>query len=146
MTGKVIALFVTTENSIKKREQVDSIEFGTEGVKKDKFYAKDSQRSVLITSIDSYSLSEKNGILLKQGSLGENILVDINPYHLKAGDQLVIANTTLEITQNCTLCKGLTTIDNRLPKLLKNDRGIFAKVVSNPDKVSIGDTVKILNH
>jgi MOSC domain-containing protein YiiM len=35
----------------------------------------------------------------------------------------------VEVTQNCTICNHLSSIDKRLHSLLKDDRGIFVKVV-----------------
>ena len=140
-TGKIVKLFITQNNEDKTRVSLSEVELDADGILGDKFYAKDPQRSVLITSLDSYDLAKKNGIDITNGILGENILVDVNPYSLQAGDRLHIGNATLEITQNCTLCKGLTTINSKLPKLLKNDRGIFAKVISQKTKIKVGETI-----
>ena len=143
MQGKVIALYVTKDDAIKKREKTDEIKIDIDGIKDDKFYAKDSARAILITSIDSYKLAKENNIDLDEGALGENILIDINPYHLLPGETLQIGDTLLEITQNCTLCKGLSTLNSKLPKLLKNDRGVFAKLINDASLIKINDTVKI---
>jgi len=143
MHGKVIALYITKDDAQKTRLTPTEIAVDEHGIKDDKFYAKDSQRAILITSIQSYELTEAHDIQLKNGSLGENILIDINPYHLLPGETLKIGDTILEITQNCTLCKGLTSINPKLPKLLKKDRGIFAKVISGPSLIKISDIVKI---
>jgi MOSC domain-containing protein YiiM len=143
MQGKVIALYVTKDDAIKKREKTDEIKIDIDGIKNDKFYAKDSARTILITSIDSYKLAKENNIDLDEGALGENILIDINPYHLLPGETLQIGDTLLEITQNCTLCKGLSTLNSKLPKLLKNDRGVFAKLINDTSLIKINDTVKI---
>ena len=66
---------------------------------------------------------------MKYGDLGENIIVDFNPYTLEENSQIKIGEVTLEISQHCTLCKSLAKVDSKLPKLLKNDRGVFAKVI-----------------
>ena len=120
--GEVLELFIS-------KKSVDRMLLDIKGVLNDKFYAKDINRSVLISSIDSYRLAQSRDIELKYGKLGENILIDYNPYRLKSGTQIQIGETILEINQNCTLCKSLTKIDSKLPKLLKDDRGIFAKVI-----------------
>lgn len=146
MRGKVIELFLTQDDVSKTRQSVQSISVDQHGIVGDKFYGKNSQRAILLTSEDSYTLSKNNNINIPTGTLGENILIDINPYSLLAGDKLFISGLELEITQNCTLCKGLTSIDSKLPKLLKNDRGIFAKIISNSGNIKIGDTVEIVNH
>lgn len=142
-TGQVLTLYITQNDGAKTRTSAQSIEVDNNGIINDKFYAKNLQRSILITSIDSYTLAEQNSIDIDQGVLGENILIDINPYSLLAGDKIKIGEVLLEITQNCTLCKGLSSVDSKLPKLLKNDRGIFAKVISQSGKIIVGDKVTI---
>ena len=146
MTGKVIELFITKDDTKKTRISVASIRVDKDGIKGDKFYAKDSMRAILLSSQDSYKLSKENAINLNTGALGENILIDINPYSLVHGDRIKIGNAELEITQNCTLCKGLSTLNSKLPKLLKNDRGIFAKVIEGSSEIHLGDKVEILSY
>ncbi|MBA1438031.1 MAG: MOSC domain-containing protein [Epsilonproteobacteria bacterium] len=142
MNGKVLKLYITKNGTKRVREEVETITVDNNGVVDDKFYAKNLQRSVLITAVQSYELAKTKEIDLPFGSLGENILIDINPYSLLPGQQLIIGETVLEITQNCTLCKGLSSVNPALPKVLKNDRGIFAKVVSGKSQISLGDQVK----
>jgi MOSC domain-containing protein YiiM len=143
MQKKVIKLFITQNDENKTRKSVSSIELDRLGIKEDKFYNKNIQRSVLLTSMDSYLMAKEQDITLEYGALGENILFDFNPYHLLEGDRISIGDSILEITQNCTLCKGLSSVNPKLPKLLKNDRGIFAKFISGSGTVSLNDTVKI---
>jgi len=146
MIGKVLELFITHNDKIKTRESVETIFIDEFGIQNDKFYNKNPMRSILITSIESYRLASNNDISINTGSLGENILIDISPYALNAGDKLSIGSLELEITQHCTLCKGLSTVNTKLPKLLKNDRGIFAKVIKGSSEIKVGDKVEILNH
>ena len=146
MQGRVIKLFVTLNDKDKTREAQQKIFLDESGIQSDKFYGKNPMRSVLITSIDSYAITQENEIDIEHGSLGENILIDINPYALTPGSQIKIGNALLEITQNCTLCKGLSTLNSKLPKLLKNDRGIFAKVINGSFEIAIDDKVEILNY
>jgi len=120
--GNVLKLFIS-------KESVQKIFLDEQGVINDKFYGQEIDRSVLISSIESYKIANEKDIALKLGDLGENILMDYNPYHLTRGKQIQIGDVILEISQHCTLCKSLTKLDNRLPKLLKNDRGIFAKII-----------------
>ena len=146
MTGKVLELFITQDNAQKKRLKVDKIFLDEFGIHDDKFYNKNLMRSVLLTSYESYTLVQNNNMHIDTGSLGENILIDINPYHLTAGNKIKIGETLLEITQNCTLCKGLSSVDPKLPKLLKDDRGIFSKVIKGKNEIKVGDKVEILNY
>ena len=120
--GKVLSVF-------KSKQKSDELLLDESGVVGDKFYAKNTSRSVLLISQKSYDLAKKAGINPPYGSLGENILLDFNPYNLPLGTKIKIADVVLEISQNCTLCNSLSKVDAKLPKLLKEDRGIFAKVV-----------------
>jgi MOSC domain-containing protein YiiM len=146
MYAKVIELFITLNDENKSRKSVKSISLDENGIIGDKFHGKNLERSILLTSTDSYNIAKENAISIATGSLGENILIDINPYKLVAGDRISIGSTILEITQNCTLCKGLSTVNTKLPKLLKNDRGIFAKVIECKSEIQIGDKVQFLCH
>lgn len=139
--GTVSSLFYSP---LLGRSIVSSLNLDTEGIVDDKHYNKNTSRSVLITSLESYLLAKSHGIEIPYGSLGENILIDYNPYHLKAGRKLKIGNTILEISQLCTLCKSLTQIDTNLPKLLRDDRGIFAKVIEE-GSIKEDDSIYLLD-
>ncbi|RUM63963.1 MAG: MOSC domain-containing protein [Sulfurimonas sp.] len=145
MPGTVKELYITRDDVNKTRENVKKIIVDSSGVQKDKFYNKNSMRSILITSVESYKLVQENNINIQAGSLGENILIDINLYALVQGDRIKIGNTLLEITQNCTLCQGLSSIDSKLPKLLKNERGIFAKYIEGSSQIMLGSGIQILS-
>ncbi len=139
--GKILELFYSTNDG---RVNTTELTLDQKGVVEDKYYDKDIQRSVLITSLESYKLATSHGINAQYSALGENLLIDYNPYHLKPGAKLIINNMELEISQNCTLCKSLTKVDSKLPKLLKDDRGIFAKVISS-GIINKGDNIYLLN-
>ena len=126
--GKVLNLFIS-QNGVKNRIKQNGINLDKNGILKDKFYNKNIQRSVLIVSKDSYDLAKKNNIDIDYGQLGENILIDYNPYHLKIGSKIKIGDVILQISQECTLCKSLSKVNKNLPELLKDDRGVFAKVI-----------------
>ena len=141
MVGKVLELFYSTNDG-----RVNTIELALDdkGVIKDKYYNKNIERSVLITSQDSYNLAKKHGIAVPYSSLGENILIDYNPYYLKPGARVMIGELVLEISQNCTLCESLAKVDAKLPQILKDGRGIFAKVISSAT-IKKGDSFYLLN-
>lgn len=140
--GVVNALFLSS-NGESSRSMLQKMTLDENGVIGDKFYAKDIARSVLLTSIDSYNLTKQNGIDVDFGLLGENILMDFNPYGLKFGTLIQIGDVLLEISQNCTICNHLSAIDKKLPKLLKDSRGIFAKVIKG-GVISVGDKIAVL--
>ena len=128
--SRVLALFISVDTEI-KRVSHDKLELDVNGVLNDKFYAKKKDRLILVTSVAAYALAKDCGVELEHGSLGENILVDQNINYLVPGNQFMIGEVTVEVTQNCTLCKGLSAIDSKLPEILKNDRGLFVKAITN---------------
>jgi MOSC domain-containing protein YiiM len=128
--GQVIKLFISISGE-SKRTPKEKIELNELGVINDKFYNKSVNRSILISCLSSYTLTKSHNIEIPFGYLGENILLDYNPYKLKIGTHLIIGNVILEITQNCTICNHLAIIDKSITELLKNDRGIFAKVIKS---------------
>ncbi len=138
--GKIIELFYSTKDG---RVNTTELALDEKGVIEDKYYDKDIQRSVLIASLASYQLAADSGIDAPYSSLGENILIDYKPYHLTPGVRLKVGELILEISQNCTLCKSLAKVDARLPKLLKDDRGVFAKVISS-GIIHKGDNIYLL--
>ena len=139
--GKVSSLFFSPPNG---RTSTTELQFDTKGILNDKHYDTKAERSVLITSTDSYALVKSHGIDAAYGVLGENLLIDYNPYHLVSGTRVKIGEVILEISQHCTLCKSLTQVDNKLPKLLKDDRGIFARVIES-GAIKAGDDIYLLD-
>lgn len=140
--GEILKLFISTPQSSKRVEK-SAITIDPMGVIEDKFYAKDSARSILLTSKESYDLIKGYDIEMPFGYLGENLLMDYNPYSLPMGSRLKIGGAIIEISQNCTICNHLSVIDKRIPKLLKNDRGIFAKTVQSGE-ICVGDSIYLL--
>lgn len=140
--GQILKLFISAAQSSQRVEK-PVIVLDELGVIGDKFYNKDNARSILLTSTDSYDLIKNYDIDMPSGYLGENLLMDYNPYSLPIGTRLKIGDTILEISQNCTICNHLSVIDKRIPKLLKDDRGIFAKAIQGGE-ISVGDTIYLL--
>lgn len=140
--GTVVSLFISDKET-KDVIQKETLKLDEKGIYKDRHYDKDISRSVLITSLESYAMVSNRGIHMEHGSLGENLLIDYNPYHLSVGEKLKIGTTILEISQPCTLCNHLASIDKCIPKLLKNDRGIFAKVIQ-AGNIKKGDTIFLI--
>lgn len=123
--GRVIALF----KKEKIRKSYNELNLDKNGVLGDKFYAKDVSRSVLLSSLYSYNKIKKENIDISFGALDENILIDFNPYSLKIGTKIEIGEVLFKISQPCTICGHLSSIDKKVPKLLKEDRGVFIQVI-----------------
>jgi len=141
--GTVLALFRAIKGQ-EGRFESETIEIDEQGILGDKYYGKNLDRTILVTSDEaSYTLAASQGIIAPYGSLGENIVIDINPYHLQEGQQLRIGDTVVAIAQHCTLCSSLGKVDERLPELLKDDRGIFVKTIKG-GTIRKGDSVILL--
>lgn len=140
--GKVIGLFISQEG-LEHRVEKNQLELNEDGILEDKFYGKNLNRSVLLTTVESYQLASAHGIEMPYGSLGENLLVDFNPYTLPIGTKIQIGSVIVEITQNCTICNHLSKIDKALPKLLEADRGIFVKVMK-PGFITKSDGISLV--
>jgi len=108
--GTVMDLFVSKKGHI-ERFQRDRIELDEDGILEDKFYAKDINRSVLLTTTESYTLALEKGIKMSYGVLGENVLIDFSPYHLPVETQIKLGEVVVEVAQNCTICNHLSKID-----------------------------------
>ena len=128
--GNITNLFISKKD-FKNRKEQDTLTVDINGVINDKYYAKNIQRSILISSIDGYEIVKKQNIDIKYGELGENIIINFDISTLHPSQHIKIGEVELEITQNCTICQSLAKIDPKVPILLKDDRGIFAKVIKN---------------
>ena len=139
--ARILSLFITNSESVTLSKS--SLKMDENGIYEDKHYNKNKNRSVLITSTKAYTMAKEKSIIMPYGSLGENIVIDYDLHLLNPGDKLQIGDVILEIVQNCTLCKHLSKIDKQLPKLLCNDRGVFAKVIKE-GKLHQDDDVYLL--
>ena len=128
MLGKVLKTYISDKIG---RNEVNEISVDEHGAINDKYYKKNPNRSILISSIKSYNLVKENDINIEYGSLKENIIFDFDIYELNVGDKIQIEDVILEILENCTICEELKTIGDTVPKLLESDRGIFVKAVQS---------------
>jgi len=139
--GNVVNLFISKDGD-EPRESKEILTLELDGVCEDKFKGKDIERSVLLVSQKSYEMAKQNGINMGSGELGENILVDFDPYSFEAGTRLQIGDVVLEISKKSTLCNSLSKINNKLPKLLKDKRGMFSKVISG-GQINKGNSITL---
>ena len=130
---KVLGTFsASISDKSKVRPKRDKLELIKDhGIKDDKFALKNLDQSVLIVPIDAYEITKKEGIELEFGSLGENILVDFNIMDLPINTKLKIGDAVVEITQKCTMCNHLAVFDKRVPRLVRNHRGVYCKIIES---------------
>lgn len=131
--GKVVEIFsANKESSGLPRPKVERLNLIKDfGIENDKFAGKKLDQTVMIVGQKSYEIAKDNNINLSFGSLGENILLDFDPHDLKVDDILYIGETQIQITQVCTVCSHLSVFGENLPKLLKNHRGLYCKILNS---------------
>jgi MOSC domain-containing protein YiiM len=112
------------------------------GIEDDKFAGKKLEQAVMVVGMKAYNLAESNGIELKFGSLGENILFDFDPHDFVVGTEFRVGESLIKITENCTLCNHLSIFDKRLPKIVKFHRGVYCEIVKS-GRVEAGETVTL---
>ena len=67
----------------------------------------------------------------------------MNIKNLQLGDKLKIGEAILEVSMLCPVCTHLSVIKKELPKLIKDDRGIFLKVVKS-GTITQNDEIELL--
>jgi len=113
------------------------------GIIGDKFAGRDLDQTVMIVGRRAYDLAEEAGIDLEPGSLGENLLLELDPHRLPVGTRLQIGTAVIEVTEACTLCNHLRIFDRRLPKLVRHDRGVYCRIIAS-GIVYPGDSVDVI--
>jgi MOSC domain-containing protein YiiM len=125
--AKIERLFVAVADR-SGREEREELLCDLRGIVGDKFYGKKSERSVLITGRAAYELAARQGIVLKEGDLGENILLDLDPRELEEGCVVRIGEVELVMTRRCPICEHLAVYDPSLPRLVRELRGVYLSV------------------
>lgn len=132
LLGKVIGTYSATKESKSSmpRPEVDKLNLIKDfGIEFDKFAQKDLDKTVMIVGKNSYELAKTSGISLDYGSLGENLIFDFDPHTFEIGTKFIIADTIIQITEKCTICNHLAVFDKKLPKTVKDCRGLYCKIV-----------------
>lgn len=139
--GDIVELFSAPEGfKGSVRPKVEKLELIKDhGIKDDKFAGKDLDKTVMIVGTRAYDIADENGIQMQFGTLGENILFDFDPHELNIGDKIVLGEAQIQITENCSICSHLGVIRKDLPKLVKDHRGVYCKIIKSGivDKNSI---------
>lgn len=128
--GEIIGLFIAPKDhsGYPRPSQEELILVANEGIEGDKFKGRNADKAVLIVGLNSYELAKENGIELEFGSLGENILFDFDPHILPTGTKIKIDEVELEVVKRCKICSHLSYFDQKLPKVVKEVRGIYCKI------------------
>lgn len=141
--NKIVSLHAGPGSTLPKPASSQARLVPGKGVEGDRHFGKHPDRAVLVAGQVSYAQALRAGIQLPYGALGENLLVDFDPHLLGEGSGLQIGTAVLELTTVCSICDALSVFDLRLPKVLYNRRGLYARVLQG-GVVRVGDPVEIL--
>lgn len=143
--GKVLALYMTMPDMIRSghRMTCEDFECDPDGIFEDINYDTSEDKVMMLTCTKSYDIAEEEGIVIDNGVLMENILVNTNLYHLKAGSVIELGETMLEVTGPCEVYGYIRALAPELPELLEGNRGLFVRPMEY-GKIAMGDSVKIL--
>jgi hypothetical protein len=141
--GKVLSLYMTTPDLMRSgyRQNVEYFECDPSGIIGDKSYESE-EPLILLVSKKSYDIIEEADLVLDKGILMENIYVDADLYHLKAGSIIEIGETLFEVTGPCESYGYLFGFAPELPELIAGKRGLFVRPLEF-GSINVGDEVTI---
>ncbi len=142
LAGKVLGTFSARKGqSGMPRPKVEKIRLiEGHGIEGDKFAGGESHKTVMIVGRRPYRMAEELEVDLEPGSLGENLLFDFDPHEFAAGTVFQIGEAQIKIVEACTLCKHLAIFDKRLPRLVRDHRGLYCRILSGGE-IRPGDQV-----
>lgn len=144
-TGKVLTLYMTMPDMIRAghRMKVEDMDCDEEGIMGSRDYENGSEHKMVIVSKKSYDIIEEAELVVDQGVLMEDIYVDIDINHLKAGSLIEIGDVVFEVNGPCESYRYLYAFAPELPELIHGQRGIFVTPVEY-GQLAVGNEVKVL--
>ena len=144
-SGKVLALYMTMPDMLRSghRMSCEDFECDPDGIFEDNNYDSDQDYVMMLTCQKSYDLIEEAELVIEQGVLMENILVDIDLYGLKKGSVIELGDTLLEVTGPCESYGYLMALAPELPDIIKGNRGLFVRPLDHGN-IAVGDEVNVL--
>lgn len=145
ITGHVLSLYMTMPDMMRAghRMKCDDIECDPNGIVGDINYEEEGKNRILLVSQKSYEIIEEADLYVDKGVLMENIYVDIDLNHLKAGSIIEIGETLFEVEAPCEAYAYLYAFSPELPELIHGNRGLFVKPVEY-GRLEVGDSVTIV--
>ncbi len=136
--GKVVALFRPDVKGMPPIALSHAEIIADQGILSDRHGRPGSKRQILLMD---RALVDRFG--LRPGDLDENLTLDgLMIDDLQPGQQLRIGSVLLEITIPCPVCDKLDTVRPGLRSALRDQRGMFARVLST-GHVHIGDSITL---
>ncbi len=142
MSGRLVALFAGGPGFVKDARSEAVVDEG--GARGDRHHGRAADRALLLVPAASYRALADDGLPVRYGSLGENLVADGLPAEgLAPGTELRIGAVHAIVTQPCTVCRALAAVHPRLPKLAYGRRGVYLRV-RDGGTLRPGDPVRIV--
>jgi MOSC domain-containing protein YiiM len=142
MSARVLALFAGGPAFVKEARIAVTIDEG--GVPGDRHHGRAPERALLLVPAASYDALAADGLEVPYGSLGENLVVSGLPARgLAHGTRLALGEVHAVVEAPCTVCRALTQVHPRLPKLAYGRRGVYLRIVQG-GPLRAGDPVRIV--
>jgi len=144
-TGKVLKLYITMPDMVRvgHRMEVDDFDCDDSGIVGSRDYDEGIEKPIVLVCKKSYDIIEDAELVIADGLLMEDIYVDVNLYHLKAGSIIQIGETEFEVTGPCQAYRYLYAIAPELPELIDGQRGLLLEPVEYGG-IALGDEVKVI--
>jgi MOSC domain-containing protein YiiM len=144
-SGKVLTLYMTMADMMRAghRMNVDDMDCDEHGIMGSRDYESGTVRPMVLVSKKSYDIIEEAELVLEKGVLMEDIYVDIDLYHLKAGSIIEIGEMAFEVKGACEDYRYLYAFAPELPELIAGNRGLFVTPIVY-GQIAIDDEVKVL--
>ena len=143
--GKVLTLYMTMPDMMRSghRMRVEDIECDENGIMGSRDHENQVERPLVLVSKKSYDIIEEAELVFERGLLMEDIYVDIDLYHLKAGSVIEIGEMLLEVKSSCEDYRYLYAFAPELPELIRGQRGLFVTPIEY-GRIEVGDEVKVV--
>jgi len=126
-SGKVLSLYIIMPDMMRAghRMRVEDMECDENGIMGSRDYENGTEHKMVIVSKKSYDIIEEAELVLERGVLMEDIYVDVDLYHLKAGSVIEIGDILFEVDGPCEDYRYLYAFAPELPELIQGKRGLF---------------------
>lgn len=144
MSGSVLSLHASSERGLPRPAVGEVRLIAGHGVEGDRKAGKRENRAVLLMGRATYEHLQTLDLWLPYGSLGENLVLDLDPHTLEPGSKLKVGQALLEISLYCTACKTLRDRYGQVfPQMLGRRRGMLARVLQG-GRVRTGDGLEVM--
>lgn len=143
--GKVLGLYMIMPDMIRAghRMKVEDMDCDENGIMGSRDYENGTEHKMVLVSKKSYDLIEEAELVVDQGVLMEDIYVDVDLNHLKAGSIIEIGDMIFTVDGPCESYRYLYAFAPELPELIHGNRGLFITPVEY-GSMRVGDEVKVI--